>query len=307
MGALDIRTGVDLWLGLTPELRAKGRTYAAVAFVGVEAPKLLPLKSGDVLVVNAGDRTLSSGGTSPQAMRDFVERGVQVWSEPHLHAKVVATERGIAIVGSSNASTNSNKLHEAIAVTRDPEARRQLRGFVKGLLDVAERVDEQFLNHAEKVYRHPAGRVGDDSNPPGPFADLSKKLWLAEVEDYQPRPSEERRAAKEIKELSVPRGWRYDAFFWDKDSNVAPRDTVIEVQRGWLSPPGRVTQLSDGSALSGGRTTAVGVLAFDVRHKRQRISRLSLPTAVKTEWDEKGYVTITDQNVIRQVMQLWVS
>ena len=68
-----------------------------------------------------------------------------------------------------------------------------------------------------------------------------------------------------------------------------------------------MTQLSDGSALSGGRTTAVGVLAFDVRHKRQRISRLSLPTAVKTEWDEKGYVTITDQNVIRQVMQLWVS
>ena len=67
-----------------------------------------------------------------------------------------------------------------------------------------------------------------------------------------------------------------------------------------------MTQLSDGSALYGGRTTAVGVLAFDVRHKRQRISPPS-PHAVKTEWDEKGYVTITDQNAIRQVMQLWVS
>jgi hypothetical protein len=305
MGVMDVRTGVDLWRGLTPELRAKGRTYAAVAFVGQEAPKLLPLKSGDVLVVNAGDRTLSSGGTSPQAIRDFVDRGVEVWSEPNLHAKVVATERGIAIVGSSNASRNSNKLHEAIAVTRDPAARRQLREFVKGLLEVAERVDEQFLRHAERVYRRPNGRVGDDSSPPGPFADPPKRLWIAEVEDFQPSPAQERRAVLELRALPVTPGWRYEPFFWDKDDKVLPRDAVIEVQRGWLSPPGRVMQLRDGSALSGGRTTAVGILAFDVKHKRQRISRLSLPAAIKTEWEEHEYVTITDQRVIRDVLQLW--
>ena len=307
MGALEVRTGGDLWLGLTPQLRTKGRTYAAVAFVGVEAPKLLPLKAGDVLVVNAGDRTLASGGTSPQALRVFVDRGVEVWSESNLTRRLWPQS-----VGSPSWARRTPRRTPTTCGKRSssPVTQRlddNSRGFVKGLVEVSERVDKQFLHHAERVYRHPKGRVGDDSNPPGPFADLPTRLWLVEVEDYQPTAAEERRADREIKALPVTRGWRYDDVYWDKDSNVAPRDTVIKVQRGWLSPPGRVMQLSDGSALSGGRSTAVAcwpsTSGTGASESRASIS----PRQSRRNGTRRGRSPSPTRSVIRRVMQLWVS
>ena len=93
--------------------RSRGPAVVVVAFVGKDAPDMLNLRSGDALVCDAADSTIKNGITSAAALKAIQKKGVQVFSVPGLHAKVVAT-REWAWVGSANASSNSHhNLREA--------------------------------------------------------------------------------------------------------------------------------------------------------------------------------------------------
>ena len=74
-------------------VRRPGRRYAAVAFVGEDAPTLMPLKRNDVLIVNAGKAALKSHATSPRALRHYYDKGVQLYNDHTLHAKVIVSGR----------------------------------------------------------------------------------------------------------------------------------------------------------------------------------------------------------------------
>ncbi len=85
---------------------------AVVAFIGVDAPEILPLRRGDALVCDASDFRIRDASTSAAALETYRKRGVHIYSVPALHAKVIASPR-IAWVGSANASTSSTNLYEA--------------------------------------------------------------------------------------------------------------------------------------------------------------------------------------------------
>ncbi|MCY1013407.1 hypothetical protein OV079_49350 [Nannocystis pusilla] len=93
---------------------ARGRKYAAVAFVGADGAELLSdFGVGDILVCNMGREALRAGTTNPFAIERLIVRGVDVYSHERLHAKVYVFG-DLAVVGSANASASAaNRLAEA--------------------------------------------------------------------------------------------------------------------------------------------------------------------------------------------------
>src|SRR5437867_1112590 len=82
------------------------RSYIAVAYVGTGGAKLLPLRRGSMLVVDASRRAVSCGQTNPTDLLGLIKAGVRVYSVENLHAKVFVLGR-LAFVGSTNVSTHS--------------------------------------------------------------------------------------------------------------------------------------------------------------------------------------------------------
>ena len=119
-----------VWPHITNVVEGAGRTYAAIAFIGKDAPERLPLGSGDVLLVNASDQNVASGATNPYALERFINSGVEVHTSSILHAKVISTDRH-AVVGSANASASSARASEAVLITTDRETRKEVREFVE--------------------------------------------------------------------------------------------------------------------------------------------------------------------------------
>ncbi len=98
--------GPSPWPHITRAIRTRGTRHAAIAHLGQDAPTLLPLRAGDVLVVNASRAAVRAHLTSPIALAYYLDAGVRVLSSPHLHANFIATDRQ-AVIGSANASHSS--------------------------------------------------------------------------------------------------------------------------------------------------------------------------------------------------------
>ena len=109
------------------------RVIAAVAFLGDDAPKFLPLGKGDLLITNAHPKTIKAGATSPKALRAYQRRGVEIHSLTGLHAKVVVLPTR-CFIGSANASRSSNNFVEAVLETTDATTRKTLRDEVIGMM-----------------------------------------------------------------------------------------------------------------------------------------------------------------------------
>ena len=131
----------------------KSRADVAVAYVGQGAARLLPLRPGSRLVVDASEGAVRSGQTDPRELLKYFRNKVEVFSQPRLHAKVFAFSE-VAFVGSTNVSHRSAELlvEAAVALTTQP-AVAQARRFVQGV--ARSPVGEQFLKELVKIYRPP--------------------------------------------------------------------------------------------------------------------------------------------------------
>ena len=136
--------GPSPWPHITRAIRTRGPRHAAIAHLGQDAPTLLPLRAGDVLVVNASRAAVRAHATSPAALAYYVDAGVRVLSSPNLHANVIATDRR-AVISSANASHSSAIADEAVVITDDPEV-VAVRRFIDGLEETTE-VDQPFLDN----------------------------------------------------------------------------------------------------------------------------------------------------------------
>lgn len=95
--------------------------FAAIAFIGADATKIMPRRRVVVLVCNASDSAIKQGSTSAKALQIFFDRGVKIFNEPRLHGKVVIFPKRV-FVGSANVSTRSRDVsYEAVMETTDPK------------------------------------------------------------------------------------------------------------------------------------------------------------------------------------------
>lgn len=164
----------ELWKTVQQLPRAKEPTVAAIAYYSQD---LLNLRKGDALVCDASDATIESGSSSGQLLLDLHLKGVKVYNQPTLHAKVACIGSHV-IVGSANSSENSqNSLIEAAVLSQDTALRAQVMALVHALATEQSLLGEEELRRLAqiKVRRRP------NSKPPKPsmsIADESTAWWL---------------------------------------------------------------------------------------------------------------------------------
>lgn len=144
----------SVWKRITSAAKSATKpSFVAVAYFGSKGDKLLPLRSGSKLVVDASLGAVSTGITDPKALRRLHNAGVEVFSMPLLHSKAFAFD-SVGFVGSSNASANSaNRLIEANITVVDTKTLKGIRNFVRNLS--TDCLDDEAFDWLEERYKPP--------------------------------------------------------------------------------------------------------------------------------------------------------
>lgn len=226
---------------------ARGKVWAAVAYIGVDGHTALPLKQGDLLVCDCSKQAVRNGSTQLSGVKDFVDAGCSVYSVEGLHAKVVVLPKR-AFVGSMNASESSrNRRIEAAFVATDAQVVAEARRFVKDLASDAARVDADFLQKA---------KAWQTSKPPRPEPEVRQAevpsdlagcqiVWLVR-EDWSDDEESSFDAGVETAKHETPFSFHRGHFSWPKnDLGNFPLNTwVVQVIDGVAHPPAQVVHKS---------------------------------------------------------------
>lgn len=238
----------DPWPRITAACK-KGRADVAAAYVGQGALRLLPLRAGSKLVVDASEGAVRSGQTDPRELLKYFRKGVEVFSQPRLHAKVFAFAK-VAFVGSTNVSGRSADylVEAAVALTTKP-AIAKARRFV---LDVARSpLGEEFLKKLVKIYRPP--RVPGDGRRRRKPVNRDERLTLEAPlrlvrlvsEDWDEAEWEADARGKKVAAKKKRRGFKLDSFAWQERIDSSLDEEVVMVtthsaRNITLDPPGRL-------------------------------------------------------------------
>jgi hypothetical protein len=216
---------------------AKRPSYVAVPYVGSGAAKLLPLSRGDVLLCALTEQNAKNGSVCPADLRTLRRRGVSVYLQDDLHAKVFLFGR-TAIVGSSNLSKSSrDTLDDAALRTTDRDVIRQIRRWF------AERTHDplspKWLSYCESVYQRP--------KPPQP----ARRIWIIRVQEMVLSDLEdatmERGKKQEARRLTNPKRYSIEPIRWVGRPAFRRGDLVIQIERkgrkNAVSPHGRLLNI----------------------------------------------------------------
>lgn len=298
----------------------RGKKYAAIAFLGRDAPELLALGDGDLLVCNAGDAAIRSGATSPEALKEFLRRGIALFSSPTLHAKMVATPR-VAMVGSANASATSTASLEAVVRTNEPAAVKKVRSLIKQIItEHASEIGEDFIAAAEQMA--PAGEralidlPGVVGLPPEDERFLPRRtdaLWV-DAEEPGEYPAAAERVAAEQKAEARRRLMRskYELVPWLHEGTSCPYsegDVIVLLRtagsRRSVNPPGIVESVRPVP-----RSRGKHMILLRYRREDRMISRTAVRQALGEELSaaldktEAG-TRITDPELVEVLLGLW--
>jgi hypothetical protein len=131
----ELLAGTQVWPEILRAAQSPGPRHVAVGYV-TDLSWLGKPRQGDVLVVDASERAIAGGLTSPRALQPWISaRGARVYSVEGLHAKVYVLGDRV-VIGSANASVSSQKsLVEAVSVWDARGARETGISLVSSLVD----------------------------------------------------------------------------------------------------------------------------------------------------------------------------
>ena len=179
MSVTTFLSNETFWETLTERVKAANYVDAAIAYFGQGGAKLLPLRTGDRLVVNMSPATVRAGGTDPREVEKLIERGVQAFTRRNLHAKVVVADKAV-ICGSANVSKQSQQvLDEAAILTTDPSAVRRAQEFVERIC--TEPVRPEYLEKCKSIYRPPRFTGQRAGSKHSQHRTTHAKLWLVNL------------------------------------------------------------------------------------------------------------------------------
>jgi phosphatidylserine/phosphatidylglycerophosphate/cardiolipin synthase-like enzyme len=212
-------SSAELWPTLKGLARgSREQRVAVTAYLGTGASKMLPLRDGDVLLCALSLANSRAGNVNPAEIRALMNRGVKVYSQADLHAKVYLLG-DCAVVCSANMSAHSEqRLDEAGAVIRG-RAVHEIRRWVNQRLGSP--VQPLFLIKCEKVYRPPRfdGAAPTKRGENSQNARDLDRLWLVQTDATEDYPEEELKAATAgviaaQKRLERPRLDEIDSVRW---------------------------------------------------------------------------------------------
>src|SRR5262249_7163084 len=168
----------NLWARIT-KLARRTPGDVAVAYCARGARKLLPLKPGSRLVVDASEHAVKAGQTDPSELLYFINRGVEVHSSGNLHAKVFVFG-DVVILGSMNVSRRSAAvLQEAAVVTSDRGVVAAARRFVVD--ELGEELPAKHARRLKKLYKPPqlgSNRPAGPQRPDKRAVSKHQTLWI---------------------------------------------------------------------------------------------------------------------------------
>ncbi len=249
----ELFTGKTVW----PEIRRVGRVsrvhHVAVAYLGSDAPNLLPLRAGDTLVVDLSENTVRTGSTNVEAASRLLKRGVRLFTASYLHAKLFVFDN-VILVGSANASGHSaDTLVEAAARISNAGIAHAARQFVKALAlrpvtPAYIKLCRQWWNESKpdrKRFRRAVRRRS-------PSGTASERYWLFSSVPYafDTRRDDDKKAQQRILK---PRQYVREPLAWTRPPRLTLQDQVIMAHqvgnRLEIFPPSRV--LSFGKSKQG--------------------------------------------------------
>ncbi|MBI4577197.1 MAG: hypothetical protein HY722_13135 [Planctomycetes bacterium] len=189
-----------------------------MAYLGQGSRRLLPVRSNSrggehLLVVNMDEDVVRAASSDPREALWFLKRGVEVHSNPRLHAKICVLGQ-VALVGSMNASHDSrDTLAEAALETRVPRLVRAAARLVEDLRDepmTADRLRQlvRIYGSARRARRRRVGGAQVVREEPGWVVPLVfTRRWSDRTiaADRRARPRAKRK-------MEHPRTNRLDAF-----------------------------------------------------------------------------------------------
>ncbi|MCJ0907322.1 phospholipase D family protein [Rhodococcus sp. ARC_M6] len=307
--------GPNPWPHITRAIRTRGPRRAAIAYLGQDAPELLPLRAGDVLVVNASKAAIRAHATSPAALTHYLGKGVRILSCPTLHANVIATTRR-AVIGSANATVNSTFADDAVIITDDPDIITSVRTFINSLDDLTE-IDQPFIDNATREWAIGRavpipGVTGRIRNPDNDFLPTpAARMFIKHVVDYQPSPTEQHLLEEQQPQPRTTAGpvakYQLQSLHLGKPSTITSGDVIVLVSADneWIYPPALVTSEPVRIPRSGG-----AVLVF--LRIRTDLPPLPLPVAEKhlADHGHPGPRLRTDhyirsESIRTALLQLW--
>jgi ribosomal protein L20 len=143
--------------------------------LGKGASKILPLQRGDVLVVDLSEQAVMNGQSDPYEVEKYIKRGVKVYSQPNLHAKLYVFDKTV-MVGSANLSTRSLiNLIEVGILSKNKKILVMAKKFINSLITGKKLVGATELKVLKKLYRPPRFAAKR----------TTRNFWISRVDDEE--------------------------------------------------------------------------------------------------------------------------
>lgn len=161
------------------EAANNSRAQIAVPYLGENAAEMLPVTAGSVLVTRFTRDAIQAGKVDPREVVKFIRRGISVFSQADLHARIYVFARK-AFIGSANVSKASEQMVEACLETTDTKTVQASRKFVQSLnanpvtLDYAKSLIDLYPSDGEPKYVAPEKSAEEDHS-------IKEKLWIVPV------------------------------------------------------------------------------------------------------------------------------
>lgn len=188
-----------VWPAIVKKAKGQSHIDAAISYITV-APNFL--KKGDRIACDFTISRIRQGSTDPKAVVRLIERGVEVYNQPNLHAKIIVGA-GVVFVGSANASRKSGlwvqkpkravaTLNEAEIITSDASVLSQAKKFVLGLFQPSRLISPDDAKALEKFFRIDAPKGSNSTSP----KTTTTRVWRARYDSYQEWSSDQMQAIK---------------------------------------------------------------------------------------------------------------
>jgi hypothetical protein len=229
----------NLWPTLKNLARkCRQRKMVAVPYLGRDGSKPLGLRKDDVLICALTEANAKKGLVCPDEIENLQRKGVRVYIEDCLHAKVYLLGR-TAVVCSANLSQRSvNSLDEAGALITDWKVTPSIREWFEERMSAP--VTPEWLKHCKKVYKPPKGEGKDLGSRKR--RENGSIVWLIGVQDTtfpadeedeeEVRKSGHREALKGLR-----RGFKIEEIRWSEErtkfsAQSMKGDLVVQIYGG---------------------------------------------------------------------------
>lgn len=220
----------DLWNELSCLAQSSVNIKAAVAYVSDDS--IISFKTGDTLVVDASENSISSGRTSAKVLKTAYLKGAKLYSCDSLHSKVIVFYHH-AYIGSANISSNSvNNLNEIGIITDHPKALSGAIDIINQLIEQSKKIDADYIEHISSLS---VNNMYNKTTKPRVISKNIFTTWLISIRNDIIYGGDENEVEKHKKQIIANKNEEKSWFFLKSGSNFFENakigDSVILIER----------------------------------------------------------------------------